>query len=140
MGRPSDYTEDLAESIVEQLCDGKPLAEICRADGMPTDRTVRNWMEKDAEFSSAIARARVIGFDAIAADALRISDNVKEDPASRRVRADTRLKLLAKWDPKRYGDKLDLTSGGEKIDLDDIAVATRLAAIFSRIDQRHDPD
>lgn len=39
---------------------------------------------------------------------MEIVDILEEDPASRRVRAETRLKLLAKWDPKRYGDKLEL--------------------------------
>ena len=37
---------------------------------------------------------------------LEIADDREEDPASRRVRIETRLKLLAKWDPKRYGDRL----------------------------------
>ena len=37
-------------------------------------------------------------------DCLTIADNTEEDPASRRVRVETRLKLLAKWCPRRYGD------------------------------------
>ena len=31
----------------------------------------------------------------------------------RKLQIETRLKLLAKWDPKRYGDKVDLNHGGE---------------------------
>lgn len=31
----------------------------------------------------------------------------------RKLRIDTRLKLLAKWNPKKYGDRLDLNHGGE---------------------------
>lgn len=31
----------------------------------------------------------------------------------RKLRIETRLKLLAKWNPKKYGDKLDLNHGGE---------------------------
>ena len=27
-----------------------------------------------------------------------------------KLRIDTRLKLLSKWDPKRYGDKLDINA------------------------------
>ncbi|HXD37446.1 MAG TPA: hypothetical protein VN624_12375, partial [Rhodanobacter sp.] len=30
----------------------------------------------------------------------------------RKLRIDTRLKLLAKWDPKRYGDKQQLEHSG----------------------------
>lgn len=32
-----------------------------------------------------------------------------------RLRVDTRKFLMAKMKPKKYGDKVDLTSGGEKI-------------------------
>ena len=33
--------------------------------------------------------------------------------ARARLRIDTRLKLVAKWNPKKYGDKLDLTTREE---------------------------
>jgi hypothetical protein len=72
---------------------------------MPSVATVGVWEREDPEVSSAIARAREIGGDAIAADALAIADERDEDPASRRIMVDARLKLLAKWHPKRYGDK-----------------------------------
>jgi len=105
-GRPSKRTPDVETRIVEGLSQGIPLTILCDGEGMPTDRAVRDWMERDAEFSSAIARAREAGHDRIAVDALTIADCVDEDPSSRRVRVDTRLRLLAKWDPKRYGEML----------------------------------
>jgi hypothetical protein len=100
---------------------------------MPAARTVRDWIEQKPEVSAAIARAREIGFDAIAQDTLAIADDGRNDFMGRlaadgdekaqlafnaehvqrsRLRVDTRLKLLAKWDPKRYGDKaaIDHTS------------------------------
>lgn len=125
MGRPSDFTTELLDEICERLAKGEPLAVICRDDHMPSDRTVRNWMARD-DVSSAIARAREVGFDAIAAECLDIADNTASDtkwvgeegseraiPDSEwisrsRLRVETRLKLLAKWDPKRYGEKLDI--------------------------------
>lgn len=70
-------------------------------------------MEAQPEVSRVIARARELGFDAIAVDGLNIVDNLDEDPASRRVRSDYRLKLLAKWDPKRYGDRQVLAGDPE---------------------------
>lgn len=70
--------------------------------------TVWNWQDSDEAVSLAIARAREIGGDAIAVQALAIADEREEDPASRRVMVETRLKLLAKWHPKRYGDKIEL--------------------------------
>lgn len=122
-GRPSKFTHELAAEICERLSDGEPLAQICRDEHMPCVRTVDFWREKDAEFFSAIARARARGFDAIAADTLRIADTPEEGVETieteegttvkrgdmlghRKLQIDTRLKLLAKWDPKRYGDKI----------------------------------
>lgn len=110
-GRPSKRTPAIVAHIIAELSAGTPLTVICKADDMPGVSTVYDWMDRDAAFTGDIARAREIGHDAIAAEGLEIVDNVTEDPASRRVRADYRLKLLAKWD-KRYADRqqLDHTS------------------------------
>lgn len=132
-GRPSLCTPKVVERICERLETGEPMAQICRDAGMPAARTVRDWIEQKPEVSAAIARAREIGFDAIAQDTLAIADDGRNDFMERlaadgdekaqlafnaehvqrsRLRVDTRLKLLAKWDPKRYGDKaaIDHTS------------------------------
>jgi hypothetical protein len=95
----------ICDRVIVGLSKGTPLTVLCREEGMPCDDTVRNWADEDAALARDIARAREAGFDAIAMDGLKIADDVTEDPASRRVRTDYRLKLLAKWDPKRYGDK-----------------------------------
>ena len=123
-GRPTKRTDAICAEIVERLAQGVPLAEICRADDMPGVQTVSDWMSADPEFSVRIARARDIGYDRIAVDALRIADTpiqgiieVEEADGSvkltkkdaiehRRLQVDTRLKLLAKWCPKRYGERL----------------------------------
>jgi hypothetical protein len=119
MGRPSIKTPELIEAICERLETGEPLTVICAAKHMPAPRTVREWQENDPVVSAAIARAREVGFDAIAIKALSIADERDEDPASRRVMVETRLKLLAKWDPKRYGDKLGI---GQAEGLEPVAV------------------
>lgn len=125
MGRPSLYTDEILERICDRLSKGEPMAVICRDDGMPTDRTVRNWMERP-EVASAIARAREIGFDVIATECLEIADDSSRDTKfvgegenerevcdtefvqRSKLRIETRLKLLAKWDPKRYGESVQM--------------------------------
>lgn len=127
VGRPSLFTDELAAEIVERLSKGEPLAQICRDDHMPHPSTVRDWQTKDEPFSLAIARAREDGFDAIALECLEIADDGSNDTklvgedkhevcdsewiSRSKLRVETRLKLLAKWDPKRYGDKLAI--GGD---------------------------
>lgn len=121
---PFTYTpkqrEKAIKAVIAGLRKGTPLTVICSADGMPCDDTIRDWAEADAELGREIARARDTGFDTIAMEALAIADAAENDtkagkdgaevPNSEwitrsRLRVETRLKLLAKWDPKRYGDK-----------------------------------
>lgn len=121
VGRPTLYTSDLVDRICERLSVGEPLAQICRDKGMPGLSTVYDWQSADKDISGRFARAREAGFDQIALDALRIADDATSDRATdsegrervdneaiqrSRLRVETRLKLLAKWDPKRYGDRL----------------------------------
>ncbi len=90
---------------------------------MPAARTISDWKTKDLTFSANIARAREEGFDALAAECLQIADNIIEDAQSRRVRIEARLKLLAKWDYKRYGDKIahDVSTETKFIPLNELA-------------------
>ena len=127
-GRPSKYNEEIARVICEQLSEGIPLRQICREnDGFPAWRTVYDWMWRDADLSTAIARARDIGYDALAEECLYIADNMhigkrttfssgadkdkdsmtvtEEDMLGhRKLQIETRLKLLAKFNPKKYGE------------------------------------
>ena len=103
-GRPSKFTPAIGEEICARLTKGETLTSICNALDIPV-RTVSDWKDADETFSTNFARARLDGFDAIANDCVRISDDRDDDPASRRVRVETRLKLLARWDPKRYGER-----------------------------------
>lgn len=120
------FDQTKADTICQQLADGVNLREICRAEGMPAWRTVYDWSEANPEFAAAIARARVSGYDAIAHEVLEIADTPLEGVETttkangdveskrgdmlghRKLRIETRLKLLAKWDPKRYGEKMQL--------------------------------
>jgi hypothetical protein len=120
MGRQSTFTQEAADEICERLSKGEPLAKICRDEEMPALRTVYDWRDADEAFAARIARAREEGFDQIAIDCFDIADETSNDTAytengerpntewiaRSKLRIETRLKLLAKWDPKRYGDKI----------------------------------
>ena len=122
IGRPSKYTPELAAEICERLSDGEPLRQICRDEHMPAWQKIYEWMAKDSNLSGAIAHARDQGYDAIAEDLLDIADTpimgetetssangltiTRQDMLGhRKLQIETRLKLLAKWNPKKYGDR-----------------------------------
>lgn len=117
----STYTKALADEICERLSRGEPLQHICRDEHMPAARTITDWKKAHPDFAEAFGRARDDGYDAIAhrarqtlrgkgeADGGESTGDVQRDKAI----ADFDLKLLAKWDPRRYGDKLALTGGSD---------------------------
>lgn len=104
-----------ADSLVQWISEGRPLREWCRQEGNPEWRTVYDWMDKDEDFAARIARAREDGHDVIADECKELADTKPLDQvevAWRRLQVETRLKLLAKWNPKKYGDRQQLEHGG----------------------------
>lgn len=132
-----EFTAELAEEICDWIADGNTLRAFCRQPGKPSFKTVYRWMEANKEFQTAMELARQVGFDAIADEALQIADTPEygtvktvegggdggeggkdsdckvtvrnEDMLGhRKLRVETRLKLLAKWHPKKYGERTTL--------------------------------
>jgi hypothetical protein len=120
MGRPSIFTPEKASSIIDCVSNGIPLAQAVKKNGVGL-HTWYDWVAKDAELSARFARARASGHEIIATETLAIAD--EQPPLTERGGVDpgfvawqknriwTRMQLLAKWDPKRYGDKV--TVGGD---------------------------
>lgn len=80
---------------------------------MPAFRTVYQRMERDEAFDARIARAREVGYDCVAEDCVAIADDLqrartREDVRRARLRVNTRLDVLAKLSPRKYGAKLGI--------------------------------
>jgi hypothetical protein len=113
--------DDFYAEICEWIAQGKTLRDYCRQEGKPSYGTVYDWLEDNETFSSRFARARELGHDVIAEECLQIAEDGSNDWVETkfgpqlnsehvqrsRLRVDTRLKLLAKWNPKKYGDKVE---------------------------------
>jgi len=127
-GRPSKYTPELVQEIFSRLRTGEPLLQICKDEQMPERRVVYGWIERDPDLSAQFAHAREAGCDAIAEGLLEISDTlhfgetqvlgdknstttVADMLGHRKLRIETRLKLLACWNPAKYGTKVQV--GGD---------------------------
>ena len=132
-GRPSEYTQEVADAICAELSIGKSLRTVCDADDMPSVKTIFNWFRAYPDFLQQYTRAKEESADAMAEELLYIADNqeigvtttVKGDGSvetkeedmlgHRKLKIESRKWLMAKMKPKRYGDKLDLTTDGEKL-------------------------
>lgn len=133
------YDRDVTMAVVcQEMAEGNSLRKICksRRDNnipWPTEATIRLWAMTD-EWASHYARARDALMDFWADEIVEISDDTSRDTVTKvsksgqeyeaadhewinrsRLRVDARKWIMSKLAPKRYGDRLDVTSGGEKV-------------------------
>ena len=110
--------------IIEELSKGTPFEKLRRDNPeLPNSGNLSLWKEDDAAFAKDFAHARELGYDKLAYDCLEIANNgsndwmANNDPDNpgykfngehvqrSKLRIETIIKLLSKWDPKRYGDR-----------------------------------
>lgn len=121
--------------ILPRLSEGEPLAVICRDFGMPHVSMIYDWRDADPALSRSIARAREAGADKLAHECLelaRMPAQTMVEVMQRRLQIETILKLLAKWFPKTYGDKLEL-SGDVNVTVSPLAQLRELEQARGRV-------
>lgn len=125
LGRPSKFNKRVAMAILNGISDGLSLKSICKADDMPDRVTVYGWLASDSNviddkpFSYLYDCARADGTDSMADDIQELSDEAglsKEAILKARLQVDTRKWIASKLKPRKYGDKLDMTSDGDKLE------------------------
>lgn len=107
---------EIEAAILDRIADDESLRKICRDEGMPDDRTVRRWLEDDADFARKYARARAVQADTVASGMRDIENDVMNgtlDPASARVVLDSQRWRASKLAPKKYGEKLEVSGDAE---------------------------
>lgn len=132
-GRPSEYTQDIADEICGQIAEGYSLRTICKAESMPCVTTVFNWIRTYPEFLKQYEKAKEEQADALAEEMLDIADDGTNDWMEKknqegecigwqvngehvqrsRLRLDTRKWIASKLKPKKYGDKVAHVGGNE---------------------------
>lgn len=106
MARDADWADDQIEELLNRIADGEPLRTICKDPRMPSKSTVYNWLDDEkSEFAGRFRARKRIGVHTLAEECLEIADDKTLEPADKRVRIDTRLRLAGKWMPKDYGEK-----------------------------------
>ncbi len=134
VGRPSKYSLELADSICARLAEGESMRTVCKREEMPSLETVFRWIREKSDFREQYARAKEESADALSDEILDIADDgsndwmeihkggytatvVDQEAVQRsKLRVETRKWLASKMKPKKYGDKVDLTSDGKAIE------------------------
>ncbi|MEY5061827.1 MAG: hypothetical protein RIS45_1748 [Planctomycetota bacterium] len=108
-GRPTIFSEELADTICERLALGESLRAICRDDDMPAMSAVFRWLAADQSFREQYAHAREAQADALADDILDIADTAEETNEAVRkaqLRIESRKWIASKLKPKKYNDRV----------------------------------
>lgn len=127
LGRPSSYSQEIANKVCHELSMGRSLRTVCAAEDMPAIATIFNWFATYPLFLEQYARAKVESADALAEEILDIADDTikviksgaeKKSSAyaqAQRLRVDSRKWIMSKMKPKKYGDTIDVKSDGKAI-------------------------
>ena len=132
IGRPTTFTQHIANVICMRIAEGESLREIVKTEGMPDRTTVYDWLLRDESFANQYTRAREEQADTLADEILAIADeapevdyirdkhgnviDIKIDSgyvAYQKQRIESRKWIAMKLKPKKYGDKLALGGDAE---------------------------
>lgn len=113
VGRHTDYSDELAETIIDGLLDGDSMRTICAKPEMPHRSTVLRWMEAHPQFAARCARAREMQADVMDDKILETADGCNsENAAAARVKISAYQWRAAKLAPKKYGDTTSVKHSG----------------------------
>jgi hypothetical protein len=124
-GRPTLYSQQLADEICDWIASGKSLRSFCAQDGKPTMQCVMAWLFKDKHpgFIDQYARAREAQAEVHADEINDIADDamndviVTEDGIVKnhelvqrsKLRIDARMWIASRLLPKKYGNKVEIS-------------------------------
>ena len=138
-GRPIEWTpekkQNAIDEIFQKITEGNSIRTILKEnDNLPSRKTFLEWLAKDKELSSHYARICDVRADIIFDEMMDIADDGTNDYMTKQIgdgikmqvlnsehiqrsklRIDTRKWILSKMNPKKYSDKIDLTSDGNEI-------------------------
>ena len=151
VGRPCEYTQEIADRICAELAQGTSLRTVCKADDMPSCVTVFAWMRRFPEFLKQYETAKAESADYLVEEMLDIADDGTNDWMEKygkdgesigwalngehvqrsRLRVDTRKWAASKLKPKKYGERI--IQQGDK-DADPIQHEHNIKNILQSID------
>ena len=118
------------QHIFNQIVEGRALRNILKEDeGMPPAVTFFEWISKDSEKAKQYAYVCELRAEALFDEIIEIADDSSNDSIKTangefqnsefiqrsRVRIDARKWIASKLNPKKFADKIDHTTDGEKI-------------------------
>jgi len=149
LGRPVEFTDDIADEICWRLTHGEPLVQICKDDHLPHVATIYRWVARFPDFRDMYTRAREDQADTNADEILQIADEHPPEYTDKdgrttldatyinwqRSRIEARKWTAAKLKPRKYGERMALegVEGGAPIATQD-ATASKFEEIIRNME------
>ncbi len=107
MGRPTDYTVEIADAVCDGIAIGKSLKTVCSPSSMPNPRSIYRWIREYPDFSRNYEFAKEDQADAMVEEMRDTSLSADSDNVQvARLQIDVMKWTASKFKQKRYGDKL----------------------------------
>ncbi|MFZ1786689.1 MAG: hypothetical protein WAT92_00195 [Saprospiraceae bacterium] len=135
MARPIEWNDNEKKKAIEiifiQMSHGNSVRQILKDNQelLPSRKLFYEWIAKDKTLSDHYAKVMELRADDIFDEILEIADDTTHDSiftetgekvnsewiSRSRLRVDARKWILSKMNPKKYGDKTDITTNGKEI-------------------------
>jgi len=119
MARPSEYNFEMCQTICEDVANGFNIKTVLKSKTeYPDFSTWCRWKRNNEELRNLYVNAMQDKAESEMEEIDYIRDKLKSgeiEPSAANVLIQTGKWLSSKFYPKMYGDKLDMTTGGEKI-------------------------
>ena len=135
VGYSPEARAEILSHVFMELAAGRAVQKVLKEDeGMPSVQTFWSWIASDEEALEGLAHARSLAVERYLTEVIDIVDNTTDDVrveydqngnpyaqidgyTVRRatLMAEYRLKVAAMLLPRKYGPKVDVTSGGEAL-------------------------
>ena len=118
--------DQVFNKICEHIEKGNSLRSALRLPNMPDMATFQNWIDNEQIKLNQYARACNLREDHIFDEILEIADHSEEDHTPftggnviqrDKLRTDARKWVLSRMNPKKFGDKTDLTTNGNDLNV-----------------------
>lgn len=123
-------TEQLADEICYYMAEyGEPLGVVCRRDNIPSLNTIRAWLSDKPDWQQRFADAKETGAHLMAyrlRGVARGEDGSTRDVVRDKLVVDTDMKLLNRWHPNIYGDKVTVDT---KLSLEELVMQSMKVAV-----------
>lgn len=130
IGRPRDYTPELGAYIVQRIRNGAHYSDLVEEGLVTNYNNLALWKEQDPSFKDAVERAQEERAELWADQLIEIADNPLLDPNDRRIRVETRWKVIGSLLYRRYGVK-------QQVDINQrIDVGSTAAEVLMRLTEQ----